>query len=101
MKTLALLLTTVLTTAGLLSAAPTAPEASTVRLFKVKCAGCHGVDGAGGVGASLKHKLAHHSYAQLCDVIKNGIPGTQMPPSGLPDEQVKKLASYVQFLNKH
>jgi hypothetical protein len=48
----------------------------------------------------LKGKLSHPASAQLFEVIKNGIPGTQMPPSGLPDEQVKKLAAFVQYVSK-
>lgn len=77
------------------------PEATdvTARLYRVKCASCHGPAGEGGVGASLQGKL-HHQRAQLFDVIKNGIPGTEMPASGLPDPQIKKMVSYVLNFNK-
>jgi mono/diheme cytochrome c family protein len=74
-------------------------DAVTARLYRLKCAGCHGPDGAGGVGASLKGKL-HHSHAQLFNVIKNGVPGSEMPASGLPDPQIKKMVDYVLDLNK-
>ena len=83
-----------------LTAATSDPAPDTTRLFKVRCGACHGADGAGGVGPSLKGKLAHPSEKELFSVIKNGIPGTSMPPTPLPDPQVKKLVSYVQFINK-
>ncbi len=67
------------------------------RLYRIKCAGCHGANGEGGIGASLRGKLRHR--AQLFDVIKNGIPSTEMPASGLPDPQVKKMVTYVLYLN--
>jgi hypothetical protein len=44
-------------------------------------------------GGKLRHR------AQLFDVIKNGIPSTEMPASGLPDPQVKKMVTYVLYLN--
>ncbi|WP_180540111.1 c-type cytochrome [Nevskia soli] len=97
MRTLALLIAAAGT---VFAATPAAPAADTVRLFHVKCGGCHGIDGGGGIGPSLKGKLSHPASAQLFEVIKNGIPGTQMPPSGLPDEQVKKLAAFVQYVSK-
>ncbi len=97
MKPLALLIAAAGT---ILAATPAAPAADTVRLFHVKCGGCHGIDASGGIGPSLKGKLAHPAPAQLVEVITNGIPGTQMPPSGLPPEQVKKLAAYVQYVSK-
>ena len=81
-------------------AAGAEPDDIAARLYRLKCAGCHGVDGAGGVGASLKAKLKHPGSTQLFDVIKNGIPGTEMPASGLPDPQVKKMVAYVLYLNK-
>ena len=76
------------------------PDATAARLYRLKCAQCHGADGEGGIGASLKGKLRHHGAAQLFDVIKNGIPSTEMPASGLPDPQVKKKVAYVLYLNK-
>lgn len=92
---------TLLFATGLCRAAVTAPTPDTERLFHVKCAGCHGAEGQGGVGASFKGKLAHPTPAGLYEVIKNGIPGTAMPASSaLPDPMIKKLAAYVLYLNK-
>ncbi len=98
MKTFGLFL---VLTAGSFAASPTTPAPDIERLFRVKCAACHGVDGSGGAGASFKGKLAHHTTADLESVIKNGIPGTAMPSnSTLPAPAVHKLALYVQYLNK-
>ena len=78
-----------------------APSPDTERLFRVKCASCHGADGSGGVGANLKGKLAHRTTAAIEGVIKNGIPGTAMPGSPtLPEPALRKLALYVEYLNK-
>jgi mono/diheme cytochrome c family protein len=98
MKTFLLLVSLALASQAF-GAAPD-PNDVTARLYRAKCAGCHGADGAGGVGASLKGPLHHRSSAQLFEVIKNGIPGTEMPASGLPDPQVKKMVTYVLSLGK-
>jgi mono/diheme cytochrome c family protein len=77
------------------------PTPNTERLFKVKCAVCHGADGSGGAGASFKVKLAHPTLPALVGVIKNGIPGTAMPGNpSMPDTAVHDLAQYVLYLNK-
>lgn len=77
------------------------PSPGTVRLYTVKCAPCHGPDGAGGVGASFKKKMAHTTTPQIMNVIKNGIPGTAMPASPtLSEPVVQNLALYVEYLNK-
>jgi mono/diheme cytochrome c family protein len=82
-----------------LAAGPDSTDVA-ARLYRIKCAGCHGANGEGGIGASLKGKLRHRGAEQLFDVIKNGIPSTEMPASGLPDPQVKKMVAYVLYLNK-
>lgn len=98
MKLLAILL---LISSACFAASVTGPAPDTERLFRVKCASCHGVDGSGGVGANLKGKLAHRTTASIEGVIKNGIPGTAMPASPtLPEPALKKLALYVEYLNK-
>lgn len=85
---------------ALLGTETAAPDATAARLYKVKCATCHGPNGEGGVGVSLKRKLHHSTAKELHDVIKSGIPGTNMPASGLPDPSVDKLVAYVRYLNK-
>jgi len=53
--------------------------------FNQTCTGCHGPDGAAGeMGPALgapARRYAQATDAQIFDAIKNGIPGTQMPPA--------------------
>ncbi len=95
-----LVMTTTTSFAAEPSASP-APAANTERLYRLKCAPCHGADGSGGTGVSFKGKLAHRTAPAIADVIRNGIPGTNMAGNPkLSDESVHQLAMYVQYLNK-
>ena len=77
--------------------------ASGEKLFRVHCARCHGMDGAGGEGANLAKPVLRHAKDDeaLAQVIALGIPGTAMPavwaidPSDLP-----KVAGYVRSLGR-
>jgi mono/diheme cytochrome c family protein len=76
-------------------------------LFKQKCAMCHGADGKGypalktpdftdpKVQASLKDE-------EITKIIKNGKPGTAMPPfkDSLSEDQTKSLVGYIRSLKK-
>lgn len=71
------------------------------RLYRVHCARCHGIDGAGGEGSNLAR--ARLKYATddeaLIAVIDNGIPGTGMPAIwSLDDGQTARVAAYVRTL---
>ena len=73
------------------------------RLFRVHCARCHGIDGAGGEGSNLAR--ARLKYATddeaLIDVIDSGIPGTGMPAIwSLDDGQTTRVAGYVRTLGQ-
>jgi len=73
------------------------------RLFRVHCARCHGIDGAGGEGSNLarsKLKYATNDEA-LIDVIDSGIEGTGMPAIwSLDDDQKARVAGYVRTLGR-
>lgn len=73
------------------------------RLFRIHCARCHGIDGAGGEGSNLakaRLKYAPDDEA-LIDVIDGGIPGTGMPAIwSLDDEQSIRVAGYVRTLGQ-
>ncbi len=73
------------------------------RLFRVHCARCHGIDGAGGEGSNLARprlRFAPDDEA-LIDVIGDGIPGTGMPAIWtLDDEQTARVAGYVRTLGR-
>ena len=73
------------------------------RLFRIHCARCHGIDGAGGEGSNLARprlKYAPDDDA-LLDVIGGGISGTGMPAIWTLDEdQTKRVAGYVRTLGR-
>lgn len=71
-------------------------------LFASNCARCHGEDGAGGEFGPTLVDMARSgqpgSPAGLRDVIRNGIPGSGMPPFALPEEQLNELVAFLQAL---
>lgn len=79
------------------------PEAiaAGTKLFMNSCAGCHGPDGGGGargpnlVRRSLWHPLSDDAIFQ---VIRKGVPGTDMPPTNLTDEQTWNLVAFIHAL---
>jgi len=72
------------------------------RLFTIHCAVCHGRKGQGGKGPALAVlKLVRAStYDSLIEIMSTGIPGTEMPASGLKDAQIRQLATYVRQLGR-
>ena len=70
-------------------------------LYLSVCSGCHGAGAEGGRGPNLLtgRNIRRASNQELFDMIKNGIPGSDMPPSPLPDEQVWQISAYVRNLS--
>lgn len=72
------------------------------RIFAAQCALCHGSDGSGGTGPSLRVRVLRHAADQggLLDVIRDGIPGTAMPSFvwALSDRSLRQTAAYVRSL---
>jgi putative heme-binding domain-containing protein len=69
-------------------------------IFEGRCALCHGIDGGGGRGPSLRRpKLAHAADDEaLKSVIENGIP-PEMPEAWyLSKEEIASVAAYVRSL---
>ncbi len=79
-------------------------------LFLQRCSACHGPSGGvNGFAARSLTKLppeigsfawqAEHSDAELAAAIRNGVPGTAMPPArDLSDADVAKVVAYVRSL---
>jgi len=70
-------------------------------LYNQSCTVCHGVDGALGdrapaLGAARSY--VRRSDAELFDAVRNGIPETGMPPTGLGDEDVWRIVAYIRSL---
>ena len=51
------------------------------RLFRLHCARCHGIEGAGGEGSNLARPVLKYGsdHESMMAIIGNGIPGTGMP----------------------
>jgi cytochrome c oxidase cbb3-type subunit III len=63
------------------------------------CANCHGAQGLGGRGPSLAQPLPRAQDDEaLTRVILQGIPGSEMPPTRLIEQEVRDLIAYVRLL---
>ena len=74
------------------------------QLFAANCAVCHAPDGTGGRGANLarpKLQRAPDDHA-LFFVIRQGVPGTEMPPGWLVlnEHEIWQVAAYVRSLGR-
>src|SRR5262245_45282478 len=69
--------------------------------FNSGCAVCHGPTGQGGRGSRLAdiERVQKMADARMFEVIKEGVAGTQMPPSSLSDNQIWQLVSFIRSLN--
>lgn len=73
-----------------------------MRLFQAHCAACHGLKGEGAMGPTLAvPKLGRATTEPLLfSIIKDGIPGTEMPRSRLTGEEIRQTAAYVRKLGQ-
>src|SRR5258708_100660 len=64
------------------------------------CSYCHANDGTGGRGANLAYGEYRFggSDAQLFETIRNGIQGSDMPPTRGPDQEIWRLVAFVKSL---
>jgi putative heme-binding domain-containing protein len=65
------------------------------------CSNCHGADARGGEAPNLytSPAVVRGDDQKLFGIIKNGVPGSGMPPQpGLRDQQVWQIAAYLQSL---
>jgi putative heme-binding domain-containing protein len=80
------------------SSPPAAPDVAAGKLiFEGHCALCHGIDGGGGRGPSLRRaKLAHAADDDaLKSVIENGIQPDMPPAWYLSPEEIANVAAYA------
>ena len=73
-------------------------------LFRTNCGVCHGPAGAGGRGANLAQPRLRRAPDDraLFLVIRQGIPGTEMPPGWwiLDDHEMWQVAAYVRSVGR-
>ena len=69
--------------------------------YLTSCSGCHGATAEGGRGPNLitARNARRASDAELFDMIKNGVRGSDMPPSSLPDDTIWQLTAFVRNLS--
>jgi cytochrome c oxidase cbb3-type subunit 3 len=80
------------------AASPAAVEAGK-QIYLGSCSACHGASGEGSQGPSLlSGRVRRLKDPELAGVIKNGLPGTTMPNSDLPDDKIRNVVSFLRSL---
>ena len=74
--------------------------AAGAKLYATSCAGCHGPDGSGGRGPNLVRRAVWHPLGDedIFKVIRDGVPGADMPPTNLTDDETWKLVAFIHAL---
>ena len=79
------------------------PEAiaAGAKLYATSCAGCHGPDGSGGRGPNLVKRTMWHPLSDegIFNAIRNGLPGADMPPTKLNDDQTWQLVAFIHAIS--
>jgi len=70
------------------------------QLFIENCAICHGPEGDAVPGVALARGKFRHASSdeELSQIIKNGIPGTAMPPGNFHEHQFTALIAYLRSM---
>jgi putative heme-binding domain-containing protein len=69
---------------------------SGMSLYRSRCGDCHGLDASGYRGPDLLAVIAGGATDErLFQTIRRGVPGTEMPASNIPDDQVFLLLAYL------
>jgi len=72
-------------------------------MFRTRCAGCHGPDARGYLGPDLTgFWAAGGSDDRMFDIVKRGVPGTEMPavdPQRVLDKDIWQVLAYVRTLS--
>lgn len=68
-------------------------------LFLSNCSICHGALGEGGRGPNLSSRMYERSISEIEKVIREGVPGSQMPSFGhLENDEMGQLVTFVKSL---
>ena len=78
---------------------PMQDTAAGKKLYLAHCAACHGQQGEGGRGVRLTTLTRASSDDALLNIIRTGIPGTEMPPAPLGDGEIREVARFVRTLH--
>ena len=69
-------------------------------LFQTRCADCHGLDARGYRGPDLTAVLGGMPDERLFQTIRKGVPGTEMQPNNMTDDDVLLIMAYLRNMNK-
>jgi putative heme-binding domain-containing protein len=72
---------------------------SGLALYRVRCGDCHGLDARGYRGPDLTAVLGSMTDERLFQTIRKGVPGTEMPPSTLVDDEVLMTIAYLRDMS--
>jgi putative heme-binding domain-containing protein len=68
-------------------------------LYRRMCADCHGLDATGYRGPDLAAGMAGGmADERMFQVIRKGVPGSEMPPSARPDHEILQIIAYLRSL---
>lgn len=90
--------------AGFIAAAAPSPQEPPpgpdgARLYAARCADCHGADATGVRGPDLTRLWGDGATDErVFQAIRQGVPGSIMPPSTAPDSDVRALVAYLKGL---
>ena len=69
------------------------------RLFRERCADCHGGDAKGSRGPDLTGLWINTAADERAfQTIRAGVPGRVMPPSAAPDDELRAIISYLRSI---
>jgi putative heme-binding domain-containing protein len=72
---------------------------SGMALYRTRCADCHGLDAGGYRGPDLNVVLAGGATDErLFQTIRKGVPGTEMPSTTEPDDDILMIIAYLRKL---
>jgi len=72
---------------------------SGMALYRVRCADCHGMDATGYRGPDLTALLnSGTTDERLFQTIRKGVPGTEMPKTDEPDDDILMVIAYLRNL---
>ena len=64
-------------------------------LYRVRCGDCHGLDARGYRGPDLTAALGGMPDERLYQTIRKGVPGSEMQPSNMTDDDVLMIMAYL------
>lgn len=69
-------------------------------LFANRCADCHGPDAKGKLGPDLTQRWVRGASDESAfAVIRDGVPGSSMPPSAAPDDEIWAIVAYLRSVS--